>query len=503
VGKDIFRRTRLLHKLRVIFILISLINRWGPALLSVHAEPQPHIDAQRSGTNTLNILGYDLSDPNAGIVALQTSQDLTNWITIQGPSTGILYQSIPIQAHGFFRVVAADSSPVFSISVSNHVASVASGDLIWANGEITHFNGGSVRIFDDITNYIVINLATLRVHALSRWIGDDSLLVGTVRLIPQAVPEVVSVPSIVVPPTRIGLAKGALMTDFFFTYIATMGTSLTGGAGTGHYWWELLFDRRLNNFGYNVKYPYAVRQLNYGVGGATAEYGLTLLGNAYYSELTPVGGWQNMSLVFDGYSGVGANFNYGMGSGQSYLLNQTPNLVLYEYGVDGATYEQDLAMEEAIRTLLNNKIEVLMITANANSNAPANNAWVGDLMVKLKQGYGIPIADTWAYVDELTRQGRQTYVDSVHQDQEGWFAWAEAVLGVLNPHVQEDAPPHLPAGRVLATRADDEPYFFSSADFVYTPDNQKKRSLIQIRSHRSSCCHRPFQLAQMVSLRTL
>lgn len=181
---------------RAILLLIAgLLATWGDEI-TVDISQSAYRQFRLGITNTVSKTH-----------SIESSTDLIHWKTVSDASLSGL--DIFMDDHApvtFYRAVSPDFNPAaFSIITSNLVANVAPGNLIWNDGSTTEFAGGSIQLFPTFTNYIVLNLGTFNLHALSRSIGDDSVLLGVVTTGTTSAISTAQSPIIVASPAGVKL----------------------------------------------------------------------------------------------------------------------------------------------------------------------------------------------------------------------------------------------------------------------------------------------------------
>jgi hypothetical protein len=115
----------------------------------------------------------------------------------------------------------------------------------------------------------------------------------------------------------------------------------------------------------------------------------------------------------------------------------TPDVAFVGIGVNSTfDYYPGPHTETIARELMEERsIPTVWVTQN-DSTTPYDHALIGDQMFTLHDAIGGEVADTEAYVDEQRMLGVNVYIDTIHCNANGQRAWAEACLGVLNPHYQ-------------------------------------------------------------------
>lgn len=346
--------------------------------------------------------------------------------------------------NGLSAVLAAKVSQPFPLQFSGLTASVGAGSILWPDGLSLNFPGGSIALFPNFTNYLVLNYGTGRLHVLHRFLagGGEHLLAtiitgpGGIASPPQVNPDLTGL------PTRLGTFKARLLAGGASLGVVLMGDSTTEASGSGIMWKDLLFSTGSSAFGFNVINAASITYRNYGLGGMNADYGLALISRAA----------QSFGYPFQGYGGHGdpldfAGAPYGSISrtftpqaGVSTIVNPLPDLVVIGFGINASSPQSGIYslpdLECLGRFWQSYGVPTLYLTENDFANSPGSLAMLASAETALMRSVGGAIADTAAYVDERNRQGTNTYVDAVHSNQTGWNAWAEAILGVLNPYPQ-------------------------------------------------------------------
>ncbi len=372
--------------------------------------------------------------------------------------------------------VATKQSLQFLITTQGTNAQVGPGTLVWSDGSSTVFPGGSVAL-PYPTNYLVLNLGTLRLHSLWRFIGDGELLLGRV-LVSGGVATGIIQPTRFVPPANPLVATKRAIISGQAMVVSENGDSTTAGvptwSGTNVVMWSAyLFNSNNAAAGLNVANAALVTQYNNGVGGTTSEYGLAQIGDAYANAANASDaklgyGWAGTANELASFVPSPDAFAI---SGTSSFYNQRPTLVTVGFGVNGGNYNYPCI--EAIARRLgpgpgNAGYEVLLLTQNEANDSSYSKAGIGYSERLIADGIpSVAVADTEAYVDEAKANGQSVFIDSIHGNPIAQAAWAEAVLGVLNPYPQATRTVALAPRRIISTAvASEAPYFGFSADFV-------------------------------------
>jgi len=340
----------------------------------------------------------------------------------------------PPPAPGF-----APATPLgLSLQASGLNLYVSNGTISDSIGNLVAFPGGSVSLFPSFTNYIVLNLGNGRLYSLSRAIDSGSVLLAVITTGTNGILSTTPVTP-TIPPGGVERAKALLNLSTNVVKLDLFGDSLTAGSGSGVNWLDLLFRSRFATNGFNLPLPDRLQLRNFANGGTIAEYTLGLVDSPGYDPATP-------------------------------------DLVTVEVGVNSSRYSA-VATEDIVRRLRSRNIEVLLITGNANQSTPGIHEDIGLNMALLARKYRCAVADTWAYVNSADLGGTNTWFDSVHQNQAGWFAWATAIGGVLNrcsqdPIVPDPGPAHVlqhpivsEQNRLFESATFDAPESFTGAYF--------------------------------------
>lgn len=363
----------------------------------------------------------------------------------------------------------------FALGFSGLSATVGAGSILWPDGSRLPFAGGSAVLFPNLTNYLVLNYGTGRLHTLTRFLsgGGEHLLAVVVA----GASGVVGTPLVNTQfnglPTRIPGAKSRLLSGATRFDLVLLGDSTTEASGTGTMWKELLFSPATASAGWNITNVSSVVVRNFGLGGVNADYALALASRSA----------QSFGYILQGYGGHGtaldlagppvgsASRNFLAQSGFSTLFSPLPDLATIGFGVNafgaqsGAYAYPDL--EALARRCLEMGVPVLYLTENDFAGNPGSLAPLAAAVTTLMQSIGGAIADTGAYVDERNRLGTNTYTDAIHSNQAGWNAWAEAILGVLNPWPQAPLTVPVTPNRVLEpATASEAPYLGLGSTFV-------------------------------------
>ncbi len=363
----------------------------------------------------------------------------------------------------------------FALSFSGLTVTVSPGGIAWPDGSTLGFGGGSLTLFPNFTNYLVLNYGTGRLHSLYRYLGGGGehllAVVVTGPTGPAGTPWLNT--DFTGLPTRIPGAKGRLLAGCDRWDAVLLGDSTTEASGSGAMWRELLFSPVLAPLGLAVTNAASVVVRNFGLGGANADYGLALVSRSA----------QSFGYNLQGYGGHGtaldlagppvglASRTFTPQSGYSRVFSPMPDLVTIGYGLnassatDGTYAYPDL--EALSRVCLSRGVSVIYLTENDFAGNPMSLAPLASAVDTLSRTIGGAVADTAAYVDERNRQGINTYVDAVHSNQAGWNAWAEAILGVLNPWPQAPLTVTMHPTRVLDPPiAPEAPYLGWGATWV-------------------------------------
>ena len=336
------------------------------------------------------------------------------------------------------------STAPFGLSFTGLVVTVSPGSIDWPDGSKLTFDGGSLTLFPNFTNYLVLNYGTGRLHSLYRYLGGGGehllAVVVTGPTGPQGTPQINT--DFTGLPTRIPGARGRLLSGCTHWEAVLLGDATTGGGGSGVLWKDLLFSPLLVPLGLTVTNVGAVTVRNFGLAGANAEYGLALVSRSAQSfgSNGQGSGGHGAALDLAGPPAGPGSHSFTSPSGDSSVFRPTPDLVTIGFGIPGSgdtSGAYTLPDLEAIsRACLARGSSVIYLTENDPAGHPLGLAPLATAVSSLSQTIGGAVADTAAYVDERNRQGINTYVDPMLSNQAGWNAWAEAILGVLNPWPQ-------------------------------------------------------------------
>ncbi len=334
-------------------------------------------------------------------------------------------------------------SPQFPLTFSGLTCTIGTGSILFPNGNALNYAGGNVTLFANFTNYLVLNYATGRPHVLYRFLGGGGEhLIATIFTGATTYSKYWQNLDYSAMPTRIPGARAKLFANPSSFVVAGLGDSLTEASGTGTMWKDLLFNPTYSASGYAVSNVANVTFKNFAQGGMNADFGAIVVSKAA----------QSFGYPFQGYGGHGDAIDFAGNpsgtsaktftpfSGLSSFWNAKPDLCTVGFGVNsllnnyGAYSACD--MEVIARRLTDQGIPIIWITEGDFNGSPVSCGFIATNVLTLANTIGGAIADTAAYEDEINRQGTSTYADSVHQNQSGWNAWAEAVLGVLNTNVQ-------------------------------------------------------------------
>ncbi len=377
--------------------------------------------------------------------------------------------------NGLAAALSSRSTAPFALSFSGLLVTVSPGSIVWLDGSRLAFAGGSLTLFPHFTNYLVLNYGTGRLHSLHRFLGGGGEHLLAVVVTDTAGP--VGTPLLNTDftglPTRIPGAKGRLLSGCAHWEGVLLGDSTTEGSGSGVMWKDLLFSPLLAPLGLTVTNVGAVTVRNFGLGGVHAEYGLALLSRSAQSfgSTAQGAGGHGAALDLVGPPAGSALRTFTPQAGYSRVFSPSPDLVILGFGVDGVagtsgTYAYP-DLETISRSCLARGVSVVYLTENDFAGRPLSLAPLATAVSTLSQTIGGAVADTAAYVDERNRQGTNTYVDAVHCNQAGWNAWAEAILGVLNPWPQAPQSMAMPPARVLEPAiASEAPYLGWGATWV-------------------------------------
>ena len=433
-------------------VLLSLFCFDLPALrLWAHGPPILQIQQNGSGQVLLS-----LSNPIAETVHLENSPDLIHWHFLFSTSNNLQeFSPGPVTNGNRFyrasRTTTASQTNQFTVSLKDQIATVGAGDLVWSDGSVSHFSGGHVRLIPERTNYLVVNYGSLRLHNLRRFIGEGEQLVATIVTHTSAPPQIQVPPSFAVSPTRLGLFKVKMAHQTSPIRVATMGDSLTEISPFIN-WRSLLFDSNLAVYGYHLRTKSDAIVLNLGASATTCDYGLAMVSPAA----------QSFGRPNQGYCFAGAASDFGIDSDSlpqptyplasaSHLWSFRPDLVMVAYGINGGPYSLN-NLESISRALIeDHQVPTLFLTENDFASLPLSDSILPTLR-SIRDGIGGAIADTAAYVEEINRNGTNTFVDAIHQNDYGWMAWAEAIQGVLNPHAQSEITVPISKSRVVPDR---------------------------------------------------
>ncbi len=363
----------------------------------------------------------------------------------------------------------------FALTISGLTATVGPGNILWPGGSSLAFAGGTAVLFPNLTNYLVLNYGTARLHTLTRFLGSggEHLLAVIVTGSTGAVGTPLVNTQFAGLPTRIPSAKSRLLSGANRFDLVLLGDSTTEASGTGTMWKDLLFSPGTAAAGFNVTNVASLAVRNFGLGGMNADYGLALASPAA----------QSFGYILQGYGGHGtaldlagpavgqASRTFQPLSGFSSLFSPLPDLATIGFGINAGSAQSGAYaypdLEALARRCLERGVPVLFLTENDFAGNPGSLAPLAAAVVTLMQSVGGAVADTAAYVDERNRLGTNTYTDAIHSNQAGWNAWAEAILGVLNPWPQAPLTVPVTPNRVLDPPAAAEaPYMGLGSTFV-------------------------------------
>ncbi len=434
---------------------IVLLSLFGFDLLALRllALGPPTLQIQQNGSSQVLL---SLSNPIAETVQLESSPDLIHWHFLLSTSNNLKEFSPGPVTNGnrFYRASrtgTASQTNQFTVSLKDQTATVGAGDLVWSDGSVSHFSGGQVRLMAERTNYLVVNYGSLRLHNLRRWIGDGDQLIATIVAHTSAPPQIQVPVSFAVPSTRLGLAKAKMVQGTSPIRVATMGDSLTEISPFIN-WRSLLFDSNLAAYGYHLRTKSDAIVLNLGASATTCDYGLAMVSQTAQSCGRPCQG--------SCFAGTASDFGidpeslpqptYPLAS-ESHLWSFRPDVVMVAYGINGGPYSLN-NLESISRALIeDHQVPTLFLTENDFASLPLSDSILPTLR-SIRAGIGGAIADTAAYVEEVNRNGTNTFVDAIHQNDDGWMAWAEAIQGVLNPHAQSAITVPISKSRVVPDR---------------------------------------------------
>lgn len=373
------------------------------------------------------------------------------------------------------NLIAGKQNQQFPLSFTNLTAYIGAGSIYWPNGKTLDYEGGNIGLFAYFTNYLVLNYATGKPHILYRFLGGGGEhLLAVIMTGATGVTTVYQNNDFTGMASRIGQAKSKLLAIPNRFDISLLGDSLTESSGTGIMWKDLLFNSAQSTNGFNVPNVGAVVVRNFGLGGMNADYGLALMSRSAQSFGYPYQGYGGHGTALDmagNPGGTSALKTYTPQSGFSTFWKTLPDLVIVGFGVNagatgyGSYSSQDL---ECIgRALQERGVPTLYTTENDFYGSALSSQTTASNVAALASGLGGAVADTAAYVDEINRRGLSTYADSVHQNQYGWNAWAEAILGVLNQYAQRTMTVTPLPNRIIDTTSSAEaPYSGFGMTFV-------------------------------------
>ncbi len=363
----------------------------------------------------------------------------------------------------------------FALTISGLTATVGAGNILWPGGSSLSFAGGSAVLFPNLTNFLVLNYGTGRLHTLTRFLGGGGEhLLAVVVTGPTGIAGAPLVNTLFAAlPTRIPSARSRLLSGASRFDLVLLGDSTTEASGTGTMWKDLLFSPTTVAAGFNVTNVASFAVRNFGLGGMNADYGLALASRSA----------QSFGYIPQGYGGHGtaldlagppvglASRTFQPQSGFSSLFSPLPDLVTIGFGINAALPQSGAYaypdLEALARRCLEMGVPVLYLTENDFAGNPGSLAPLAAAVTILMQSIGGAVADTAAYVDERNRLGTNTYADAVHSNQAGWNAWAEAILGVFNPWPQAPLTVPVTPNRVLDPPVTYEaPYLGLGSTFV-------------------------------------
>lgn len=204
--------------------------------------------------------------------------------------------------------------------------------------------------------------------------------------------------------------------------IVRMGDSLVDGAGSTPYWFDLLWNETYRESEYSLLKEYdlpvgCVTDIEYASGGTTLDLML--------SHIVP-------QMTLNGHS----SGTWSLQASESLyttppLFKQKVDLVIFDGGQNGGIYN-NVIIEEMARRLIENGIDVLMISTHRNKNA-INPPEFKQYYNNIASHYGCALIDfDELYMENWEYANNNYYADTTHQSVLGHEFWALALKKLLN-----------------------------------------------------------------------
>lgn len=326
------------------------------------------------------------------------------------------------------RWVAADAKAFGIDGYAGLTAHFHAGQLPLPAGGALSFAGGEVKVADNSTNQIVIDLFQGKVHAFPRAIHDGGVCIGTLVARNGMIERFEPVFPFRVPSSAVERTKAMLRSGKGPVRIGLMGDSLLHASGIGISWHRLLFDAQYATNGLNVVNASLSTVGDHAVGGQTARHTLAMLGPA----VEGTGEWmpgEAMTLK------------------PEFLVNEESSPYPMEWGGSSLLKDFDLVivgsifnsgnnklefMESIVKRLRRAGVEVIVVTESSGPSTPLYLYDEGFGLKAVCEAHGAALCDTWCYMDEAVRQGQTPYItNNVHYVQAGYDLFASALRSVL------------------------------------------------------------------------
>lgn len=339
----------------------------------------------------------------------------------------------------------------FGISASGLVATVRKGTVVFGDGSAASVTGGSVQLLPNSTNFVMLDLRDLSLHAWRRAGDRGAVLVGTVVTGPTSVISISQPIEFKVPDSRLSRTRAALANNCSIK-VLLIGDSLTAGAGAsaGNAWYICLFDvaQAANTAYLGTNFSY----VNTGLGGAVSRWGMAVLadvvGRPYGPDAVNAPGWATSRGAYKNSFATTPLANVGQPSG---FLMPKPTLAIVCFGANAQynSNEELGYLETIVRKLRREGCDVILWNGVWNNyNPSALTSKPGDYYLRIADRHGAEYIDTAARVDEYNRDASGTFVgntynDGVHQKDAGQQIIANAFKALfVRPQRVQVIPPN-------------------------------------------------------------
>lgn len=367
------------------------------------------------------------------------------------------------------------------------------GKIVFRDGQVLSFSGGSIACIASRTNYVGVSLRDGALRAWRQAYDDGTVWLAEVVTDGSGITGVQQYSTPRIPPGRIERTKAKLAAGLPANVYVTGSSLVFGTIGSPtNRWLKLLWDgsATVTNYlvtGYattTVEDRSANSQLMMG-NFAFLWPGYTVKALAKYDDnawLVP----HNYATRYDQASVWKAPPSYYQAHDLAIVCGSFNN------APQTGTADKLAWYEATVRELRRRGCEVICVPDHSSSTSP-NARWDDNypIIKAISDAYGCAFADTASAMDYSRASGQSPYVDTVHQNDTGHAAWADAVRGVLNQYRLEtdNSRFEIPAKRV-ASFADSPSYNTNTpnaVDLVFDPTVNTAGSYFSTSQAATNC----------------